>query len=139
MQVTDTVLWTGVLDPDLRVFDVVIPTEYGTTYNSYLIKAKKPTLIDTVKGNFTEEFLEKLTAAIDLADLQYLVVNHTEPDHSGAVSELLQRAPHLKVYGSPAALRFLRAQVGRDFDSVAVKHNDTLDLGARKWRFCVVR
>ncbi len=135
MQLTRDVVWTGVLDPKLQVFDVVIPTAWGSTYNSYLIRADKPALIDTVKADFAEDFLAKLEQEIDLKDLRYLIVNHTEPDHSGSVPLLLKKAPHLTVYGSRAAIRFLRQQVNDDFAAVAVGHNDTLDLGNKTLRF----
>lgn len=135
MLVTKDIKWVGVLDPDLRVFDVVVPTEWGTTYNSYLIKAEKPCLIDNVKLEFTSEFLEKLTKEVDLADIKYLVVNHTEPDHSGSIKTLLTKAPHIIVYSSRAGIQFLKEQVNMDFQSVVVGHNDVLDLGDKKLRF----
>jgi len=135
MEIRKGIHWVGVLDPDLEIFDIVIPTQWGTTYNAYLIEADEPALVDTVKANFTKEFLEKLEARIDLADLKHLIVNHTEPDHSGAVGELLRRAPHLKVHGSRAAIQFLREQVNRDFDAHVVGDNDVLDLGNRRLRF----
>lgn len=135
MQVTKDISWVGVLDPDLEVFDVVIPTIWGTTYNSYLIKAERPCLIDTVKANFTKVFLEKLEREIDLDQIQYLVVNHTEPDHSGAVGALLERVPGITVYGTRAGIQFLKEQVKRDFNAVVVEHNDTLDLGNKRLRF----
>ena len=135
MEIRKGIHWVGVLDPGLEIFDIVIPTQWGTTYNSYLIEADEPALVDTVKGNFTEEFLEKLEERIDLANLKHLIVNHTEPDHSGAVGELLRRAPHLKVHGSRAAIQFLREQVNMDFDAHVVGENDSLDLGNRRLRF----
>ncbi|MGI6148710.1 MAG: FprA family A-type flavoprotein [Firmicutes bacterium] len=135
MEVRQGIHWVGVFDPDLEIFDIVIPTQWGTTYNAYLIDADEPALVDTVKGNFTEEFLEKLEARIDLGELKHLIVNHTEPDHSGAAPELLRRAPHLKVHGSRAAIQFLREQVNSDFDAHVVGDNDVLDLGSRRLRF----
>lgn len=94
MQVTKDITWVGVLDPDLEVFDVVIPTEWGTTYNSYLIKAEKPCLIDTVKVNFTDEFLHKVEQEIDLNEIEYLVVNHTEPITWCGRSAFRKGSPH---------------------------------------------
>ena len=135
MEIRPGLHWVGVLDPDLEIFDIIIPTEWGTTYNSYLIEADQPALIDTVKANFTQEFLAKLEEKIDLADLKHLIVNHTEPDHSGAVKELLKRAPHITVHGSRAAIQFLSEQVNMDFNKRVVGDNDTLDLGNRQLRF----
>lgn len=93
MEIRPGIHWVGVRDPDLEVFDVIIPTEYGTTYNSYLVEAEEPALIDGVKEEFQEEWFAKLEARIDLAKLKHLIVNHTEPDHSGSIKELLRRAP----------------------------------------------
>lgn len=135
MQVRPGIHWVGVRDPDLEIFDVIIPTEYGTTYNSYLIEADQPVLIDGVKKEFQDEFFTKLEEKIDLADLKHLVVNHTEPDHSGSIKELLTRAPHLIVHGSRPAIQFLSEQVQMDFNKRIVQENDVLDLGNRKLRF----
>ena len=135
MQVRPGIHWVGVRDPELEIFDVIIPTEFGTTYNSYLIEADQPVLIDGVKKEFQDEFFAKLEEKIDLADLKHLVVNHTEPDHSGSIKELLILAPHLIVHGSRPAIQFLSEQVQMDFNKRIVRENDVLDLGNRKLRF----
>lgn len=135
MQIRPGIHWVGVRDPDLEIFDVIIPTEFGTTYNSYLIEADEPALIDGVKLEFQAEFFAKLAEKIDLADLKHLIVNHTEPDHSGSIKELLKRAPHLTVHGSRAAIQFLAEQVNMDFNKKIVSENDVLNLGNRKLRF----
>lgn len=135
MEIRSGIHWVGVRDPELEIFDVIIPTEFGTTYNSYLIEADEPALIDGVKKEFEDEFFAKIAEKIDLADLKHLIVNHTEPDHSGSIKELLTRAPHITVHGSRAAIQFLTEQVNMDFKKRIVKENDTLDLGNRKLRF----
>lgn len=135
MEIRPGIHWVGVRDPDLTVFDVIIPTQYGSTYNSYLIEADEPALIEGVKFEFQDKFFAKLEEKIDLKDLKHLVVNHTEPDHSGSLKELLKRAPHLTVHGSRAALGFLTEQTNMDFNKRIVKEGDTLDLGNRKLRF----
>ena len=88
-----------------------------------------------MKEEFQEEWFAKLEARIDLAKLKHLIVNHTEPDHSGSIKELLRRAPHLVVHGSRAALQFLSEQVNMEFQGRLVGENDILDLGSRKLRF----
>lgn len=135
MEIRSGIHWVGVRDPELEIFDVIIPTEFGTTYNSYLIEADEPALIDGVKKEFEDEFFAKIAEKIDLADLKHLIVNHTEPDHSGSIKELLTRAPHITVHGSRAAIQFLTEQVNMDFKKRIVKENDTLDLGNRKLCF----
>lgn len=78
--------YVGVNDPELRKFDVVYETRFGTTYNSYLVRGPVASaLVDTVKNEFSKEFLENLRSLIDLKKLDYVVINHVEPDHSGAL------------------------------------------------------
>ena len=105
--VTDNVYWVGVRHPDLKIFDELFPTHNGTTYNSYLVRgAEKTALIDTVKTPFTEEFLDKIDQVCGLEQIDLVVVNHTEPDHSGALATLLERRPELPVYCSKPADNF---------------------------------
>lgn len=135
MEIRPGIHWVGVRDPELEIFDVIIPTEHGTTYNSYFIEADEPVLIDGVKKEFQDEFFARLEEKVHLDDLRHLVVNHTEPDHSGSIKELLKRAPHLIVHGSRPAIQFLSEQVNMEFNQNIVRENDVLDLGDKKLRF----
>ena len=103
--ITTGVKWIGVQDPDLRTFDVVMETLYGTTYNSYFIEADKKTIIETTKEQFWDEYLYKIQQVCNPADIEYIVLNHTEPDHSGNLKNLLKIAPRAKVVGSGNAIR----------------------------------
>ena len=124
------VFWTGVRDPSLRVFDVIMKAPHGTTYNAYLVKGQdKIALIDTVKEHFLDEYLAKIRELVPLSDIAYLVVNHTEPDHAGSVGKLLELIPDLKVVGSPTAIKFLQGIVNRAFNSLEVGDGDSIDLG----------
>ncbi|MEG0766700.1 MAG: FprA family A-type flavoprotein, partial [Clostridia bacterium] len=90
----DSIYYVGVLDKALRVFDIVMHTDYGTTYNAYLVKgANKTVLFETVKEQFFEEHLSNIRQVIDPAQLDYIVANHTEPDHTGSIEKLLAYAP----------------------------------------------
>jgi len=129
LKITDDVYWTGVLDSELVSFDIVMETRYGTTYNSYLINASKKTLIDTVKLEFWPEYREKLLSLTDPSDIEFIVCNHTEPDHSGSLGHLLELAPDATVVGSGQALAYLNEMVGRPFKSLRVKDGDSIDLG----------
>lgn len=80
-QIKDGVWWVGAEDKDLRIFDIVVPTVYGTTYNSYLVKGEKIALIDTVKKGFQKQLLSRIKSVANPEDIKYLIVNHTEPDH----------------------------------------------------------
>ena len=79
-------------------------TKYGTTYNSYFINAEKKAVIDTVKETFWPEYKEKLLSLTDPAEIEYIICNHTEPDHSGSLHHLLELAPNATVVGSGQAL-----------------------------------
>ncbi len=135
IDLTPDVKWIGVLDYDIRTFDIVMHTEHGTTYNSYFINAHKKTIIETAKEKFSEVFLSKLRKVTDPADLAYIVLDHTEPDHSGAMRQLLDLAPDAVVVGSGNAIRYLGDIVNRPFRSLVVKDGDTLDLGNKTLKF----
>lgn len=136
LSVNNTVKWIGVLDPGLVTFDVVMETKYGTTYNSYFIDAEKKTIIETSKENFKDEYLDKVKRVVDPEEIEYIVLNHTEPDHSGNLRYLLEIAPNATVVGSRPAINFLKHMVGKDdFKHMVVKDGDTLDLGNKTLKF----
>jgi flavorubredoxin/NADPH-dependent 2,4-dienoyl-CoA reductase/sulfur reductase-like enzyme len=131
--------WTGVLDPDLKVFDIVMETEFGTSYNSYLLKtSEKIVLFETAKAKFFDGYLEALNKLVNINDIDYIVVNHTEPDHAGSIEKLVEINPNIKIVGTGVAIGFLKNIVNRDFYSIAVKENDTLDLGDKTLRFMLL-
>jgi len=134
LSVSEDVSWIGVVDRDLVSFDIVMETQYGTTYNSYLIKAEKTAVIDTVKASFWPEYREKLKALIDPSEIEYIIFNHTEPDHSGCLPHLLELAPNATVLGSGQALTYLGEMMDRPFKSERVKDGDVIDLGDKKLR-----
>lgn len=135
LPVKEGVSWIGSLDRDLVTFDIVMETRYGTTYNSYFIDAGKKVVIDTVKNNFHQEFLDKIRDLCDPSEIAYIVCNHTEPDHSGSLPYLLEIAPEATVVGSGQALNYLSEMIDRPFRSIKIKDGDTLDLGSRTLRF----
>ena len=135
LPVNDTVSWVGVLDKDIVTFDIVMETQYGTTYNAYFIDADKKVVIDTVKKTFQKDFIQKLNTLTDPAEIDYIICNHTEPDHSGSLTYLLDMAPNATVIGSGQALNYLSEMMGRPFQSMKVKDGDSLDLGNKTLRF----
>lgn len=135
IDITSDVKWIGVLDYDIRTFDIVMHTSYGTTYNSFFINAEKKTIVELAKEKFSETYLAKLKAVTDPADIQYIIVDHTEPDHSGSLKLLLNLAPSATVVGSGNAIRYLQDIVNMPFKSLIVKDGDTLDLGNKTLRF----
>ena len=136
IEIKPDIHWTGVLHPELRIFDDLFPTEHGTTYNSYLIKgSQKVALIDTVKGKFTDQYMDKIRSLIDPEKIDYIIVNHAEPDHTGSLSFVLDQCPNAVVVSTQAAKNFVSNMIHRPFNSKVVKEGDTIDLGGRTLRF----
>ena len=135
VKITEQVSWIGILDYDIVSFDIVMKTDYGTTYNSYFIDAEKKTIIDTAKESFKDTYLDRINSVTRPEEIEYIVLNHTEPDHSGNLKHLLDLAPNAKVVGSSNAIRYLREIIDIPFESLVVKDNDELDLGNKTLRF----
>ena len=117
------------LDWDRDRFDIEFGLQNGTTYNSFLIRGEKIALVDTSHEKFRQLYFDTLTGLINPQDIDYLIVSHTEPDHSGLVKDLLQLAPHLTVVASKVAIQFLEDMVHQPFNRKIVKNGDRLDLG----------
>lgn len=136
LKVKDDIFWVGALDFDIRTFDVVMHTEYGTTYNSYVVKGNEKTaLIETAKDKFFDEYIERVNDITEIEKIDYIIVNHTEPDHSGSIGKLLKINPEITVVGSPFAIKFVGAIINQEFKSLIVKDGDTLDLGGKTLSF----
>jgi NADH oxidase (H2O-forming) len=129
LQVSKNVTWVGVKDLDIITFDIVMETKNGTTYNSYFINAEKKALIDTVKENFYDSYLQKLQKLTDPSEIDYIICTHTEPDHSGSMKHILEIAPNATVVGSGQAINYLTEMLEIPFKWRKVKDGDTLDLG----------
>ncbi len=135
-EVKKGIYWVGALDYDIRVFDVVMYTDYGTTYNAYFVKgSEKTALFETVKDRFFDEFLERLNEVGSVEDIDYLVVNHTEPDHVGSVAKLLALNPNITVVGTGTAIKFLKDITNGSFKSIIAKAGTTLELGDKTVQF----
>lgn len=117
------------LDWDRDRFDIEFGLRNGTTYNSFLIQGEKNALVDTSHRKFEQLYLEHLVSLIDLSTLDYLIVSHTEPDHSGLIKDILNLAPQVTIVGSKVAIQFLQNMVHQPFKSLIVKSGDLLDLG----------
>jgi flavorubredoxin len=107
LEIRPDVYWIGALHPEWRIFDDLYPTQHGTAYNSYLIKGgEKTAIIDTVKGKFGAGLLGKVRQLVDPEPIDYIVVNHSEPDHSGSLALLLRHSPRATVVCTQAAATF---------------------------------
>ena len=127
--------WIGALDPDLRLFDVLFPTEGGTTYNSYLILGEKIAVVDTAKGRCYDQFLSRLTSLVAPQDVDYIVCNHMEPDHSGSLAAFLKEANNAQVVVSRTGEHYVRNLLNADVGPLKMGDGDTLDLGGKTLRF----
>lgn len=135
LNVSDDVKWIGVLDYDIVTFDVVMDTKYGTTYNSYFIDADKKTIIDTSKEKFWDVYHAKIKQVVNPAEIEYIILDHTEPDHSGNLKNLLEIAPNATVVGSRNAIRYLKDLMEISFRHLVVKDGHKLDLGNKTLQF----
>lgn len=139
VKLRDDFYWTGVTDENLRVFDIIMYTEFGTTYNSYVLKAgDKTVLFETAKAKFFDDYIKKLNEIIDVHHIDYLVVSHTEPDHAGSVEQLLDLSPQMKILATGCAIGFLKEIVNRDFVSIPVKDHQRMEIGNKTLQFLIV-
>ena len=135
----ENIWYVGTQDPNLRVFDIIMHSDWGTSYNAYLVKgSEKTALFETSKLEFFDEFLANVREVCDPASIDYIVVDHTEPDHSGSLEKLLALAPNATVLGSATALNFLKQIVNHEFACRAVTEKDTVDLGGMTLHFLSV-
>ncbi len=117
------------LDWDRSRFDIEFGLRNGTTYNSFIIKGKKIAVIDTSHSKFESLWLENLSQQVNPKEISYLISSHTEPDHSGLISDLLDLNPEITIVGSKIALKFIEDQIHRPFKRLEVKSGEFLDLG----------
>jgi flavorubredoxin len=137
LKIRDDVYLVGVINPTLRIFDIVMATEYGTTYNAYAVRgSEKTALIETVHADFFNIYLDNLKDA-GISHVDYIVLNHTEPDHSGSLAALLEIFPDAKIVGTPAAKIYLKNIANRELDFIAVKDGDIISLGNKTLKFTV--
>jgi flavorubredoxin len=137
LRLADDVYITSVLNPSMRIFDVTMETEFGTSYNSYVVKgASKIALIDAAKDSFTEYYLRNLVEVLAGTTPDYLVLNHCELDHTGCVHALLDRWPELEIVVSQAGTIYMKNILNRgDYTVRTVREGDTLDLGGLTLQF----
>ncbi len=134
--ITPTLYYIGAFDPELRTFDIIMKTANGTSYNSYLIKGSDGiAIVDTVKEKFAPEFLAKIESVASFHDIRYIILNHLEPDHSGALPALLEKAPQAKVIVSVKAKPMFKAMIESNIEFDTVKTGNSISLGDRTLEF----
>lgn len=131
--IKNNVNWVGKVDWELQRFHGdEFTTNQGSTYNSYLIQEEKNVLIDTVWMPYAKEFVENLAKEIDLNQIDYIVANHGEVDHSGSLPELMAHIPDVPIYCTANAVKSLKGQYHQDWNFQVVKTGDKLDIGNGK-------
>ena len=131
LKLKDNLYWVGIEDFDMRVFDIIMTTEYGSSFNSYILKgSEKTAMFETEKTKFFDEYLREIEQVIPVKDIDYIIMNHTEPDHADGIGELLKLNPEITVVGTAAAINNLKQIMNReDFKFQTVKNLETLSLG----------
>lgn len=131
--IKNNVNWVGKIDWELRTFHgEEYSTHSGSSYNSYLVQEEKTVLIDTVWTPFADEFVNNLESEIDLNAIDFIIVNHGEPDHSGALSRLMEKIPETPIYCTANGVKSLKGQYGKDWNFNVVKTGDSIDIGNGK-------
>ena len=120
MKLKDNIYSVGVRNPELRVFDIIMYTKRGTTYNAYLIDDEKVALVDTVKDGYFDEYLSNIKEVIGDRKVDYIIVQHTELDHSGSLAKLVDVYPEAKIIGTKAALMYLKEITNKEINGEAV-------------------
>jgi len=134
--VKNNVSWVGAIDWELRKFHGnELSTHRGSSYNSYLIREGKTAVIDTVWGPFAKEYVRNLSKHIDLNKIDYVIANHGETDHSGALPELMRHVPHTPIYCTANAVKSLKGHYHEDWDFKTVKTGERLSLGDKELVF----
>ncbi len=136
--IKDGIHWVGASDRRLALFENMFPLPDGVAYNSYLIMDEKTVLIDSVDISIMQVFFENIEHVLDGRPLDYLVINHMEPDHCASIDDLTRRYPNMKIVGNNKTFQMIRQFYDFDIElrTHEVKDGDTLCLGAHTLRFC---
>ncbi|OAI06070.1 MBL fold metallo-hydrolase [Methylomonas methanica] len=134
---SERVHWVGALDPNLRTFDIILKTANGTSYNAYVVRGSEGVaVIDTVKEGFANDFFARLESVADYSEIKVIVLNHLEPDHTGALPELMKRAPQAQLFISQKAQSMLKGLLKQDeLSYTPVVTGDKVSLGDRSLEF----
>ncbi|MEG3048413.1 MAG: FprA family A-type flavoprotein [Mucinivorans sp.] len=135
IKVTDRIFYLGVNDRRKQLFENMWPLPHGVAYNSYLIKDEKTALMDTVEGGSSQSYIQMVEEVLDGRDLDYLIINHMEPDHSGEIQDVRRRYPNVQIVGNGKTFKILEAFYGIHDNLIEVCDGQTLDLGHHSLKF----
>ncbi|MCX6999084.1 MAG: FprA family A-type flavoprotein [Candidatus Sumerlaeota bacterium] len=134
--ISENIFWVGVNDHETDLFEAIWPLPRGVSYNSYLVMGEKVAVIDSVKGSFLNHYVEKIRSLVGIGrKVDYIVVNHMEPDHSGAITALRQMFPDVKIIGNKKTAEFLRDFYRLTENVITVEDGGTIDLGGPRLKF----
>ncbi|MGQ9782346.1 MAG: FprA family A-type flavoprotein, partial [Nitrososphaeria archaeon] len=134
--ISEGVYWVGVDDYRDILFEGLWPIPNGVSYNSYIVRGNgKVALIDTVDRYYAKDFITNIKEVVEPSNIEYIVLNHLEPDHSGALDQVLQLAPNARVVGSQIAINIAKEYYTQRFESIQVSDGETLQLGGRTLKF----
>ena len=138
-KISERIYYVGVNDDTKTLFEGLWPLPYGVSYNSYIVADSKVAIIDTVEQGFEDEFLANINEALGDRGIDYLIVNHMEPDHSSLITDMLQRYPDMKIVGNAKTLPMLQGYYGTSAERViVVKEGDSIDLGSCSLSFHMI-
>jgi anaerobic nitric oxide reductase flavorubredoxin len=136
IEISNNIFWVGIVDWNLQSFHGhTYHTKRGSTYNSYLIMDDKITLVDGVLGSFSEDFINNIKEIVDPSKIDYIIANHVETDHSGAIPKILELCPKAKVFGTQKCKEGLYRYYYKEMDFQVVKTGDKLKLGKKTLQF----
>lgn len=135
-RVSDDIYWVGGSDRRISLFENIFPVPRGVSYNSYLIMDEKTVLLDTVDHSISRQFIENITHVLNGRKLDYIVVNHMEPDHCAVIGDIILRYPDVKVIGNAKTFQMINQFFGdMKYESVVVKEGDTFNTGRHNLNF----
>lgn len=135
IKIKDNIYFLGVNDRETHLFENLWPLDKGVSYNSYLINGDKVAIIDTVKNTKMDAFISKIEGILKDKPVDYLIINHMEPDHSGAIKAVKQKYPNISIVGNKKTFEFLENFYGPMPDYHVIDDGDVLDLGTHKLKF----
>ena len=137
-KLTDRIFYVGVNDRTKHLFEGLWPLPLGVSYNAYLVCGERTALVDTVDACFTGRLLANVRERLGDRPLDYLVINHMEPDHSASIAAVRQAYPAVRIVGNAKTLQMIEGYYGIACGTVEVKEGDVLDLGGLTLAFCMI-
>ncbi len=134
-EIRKDIFYVGVNDRKTERFENMWPIPHGVSYNSYLIMDEKVALVDTVEISFVEQYMKKIEAVLKGRTIDYLIVNHMEPDHGGSIRMIKNRFPDIQIVGNKKTFDMIDGFFGMEFNKVLVKEGDSLNLGSHELQF----